>query len=176
MDLPKDNTRTPPDRLLVRPEEVGDYAAIDRVIRAAFGGPAEADLVTRLRADGDAKISLVAVLDDAVVGHVMLSRMRPPVKALGLAPLSVAPAQERRGIGSALMIAALDMVRTQPQWDAVFVLGDPPYYSRFGFSRAAAKLFRSRYQSPHFMALIVHPDRIKANAAVDYAPAFDALT
>lgn len=74
----------------VRSARAGDDEAIDDVIVRAFGRHDEAQLVAQLRRDGDAAISLVAVADEAVIGHVLLSPMSAPFRALGLAPLSVA--------------------------------------------------------------------------------------
>ncbi len=112
------------------------------VHNAAFGGgadAAEAQLVHDLRADGDviAALSIVAVLDGDVVGHVVCSRAsiadRP---SIGLGPLSVIPAYQRRGVGQALMhavLAAADALDAP----AVALVGDPGYYSRFGFVAGA---------------------------------------
>ena len=68
-------------------------------IERAFGGTDEARLVVALRSDGDATIALVAVEDDRVTGHILLSPMRAPFRALGLAPLSVLPEYQNRDIG-----------------------------------------------------------------------------
>ena len=62
--------------MIVRDEQPADRAVIREVVQAAFGQAAEADLVDRLREDGDAVISLVAVEDGAIFGHVLLSRCR----------------------------------------------------------------------------------------------------
>ena len=77
--------------MLIRKEARHDRAGIDEVVRAAFGRSAEAMLVDQLRADSDGVISLVAVDRARIIGHVMLSKMRAPFKALGLATLSVWP-------------------------------------------------------------------------------------
>jgi putative acetyltransferase len=71
--------------MIIRPEEPADCVAIRTVIDAAFPTQAEAQLVDQLRADGDAEISLVAIDDGGVVGHVMFSRMTAGFRALGLA-------------------------------------------------------------------------------------------
>jgi putative acetyltransferase len=89
--------------MIIRAEGTNDNVAIRKVVRTAFGQPAEAVLVDQLRADGDSMISLVAVDHDQVVGHVLLSKMRAPFKALALAPVSVAPCWQRSGIGGALI-------------------------------------------------------------------------
>ena len=70
--------------LTIRLEAPGDYSAIRDVVTAAFGRAVEADLVDRLRAEGDSVISLVAVESGRIVGHVLFSRMIAPFRALGL--------------------------------------------------------------------------------------------
>lgn len=122
------------------------------VVAAAFGGDDEARLVARLHGDGDAAISLVADEQGAIVGHILLSRLVAPVRALALAPLAVAPGRQGSGVGSALVRVAIDRAR-QGGWQAIFVLGDVDYYGRFGFDGASAAGFSSPYAGPHFMAL-----------------------
>jgi putative acetyltransferase len=126
--------------MILRRELPGDRSAITAVHDGAFspGEPAptvESRLVDQLRADGDTvpELSLVALAGDGVVGHVVCSRGwvgdRP---FLGLGPLGVLPPHQRSGVGNALMhgvLAAAD-ARDEP---AVFLLGDPGYYQRFGF-------------------------------------------
>jgi putative acetyltransferase len=105
---------------------------------AAFGGGAdvaEARLIDELRADQDviSALSIVAVLDGDVVGHVICSRAsiadRP---SIGLGPLGVIPTYQRRGVGQALLHAVLAAADALDE-PAVALLGDPAYYSRFGF-------------------------------------------
>lgn len=136
----------------IRDESPRDRQSVYQVVSSAFGQPAEAELVDRLRAAGDSVISLVAEEDGQIVGHVMLSRMEAPFPALALAPLSVVPGRQRCGIGSALIQKAVNRARSQG-WAAIFVLGDPKYYERFDFERDAAAHFHSPYAGPHFMIL-----------------------
>lgn len=136
----------------LRGECDGDAAAIHAVVRAAFGRPDEADLVDEMRSRGELAVSVVACSRAAVIGHVALSRMRSPPRSMGLAPLSVAPPWQRRGVGSALIGEALAAARAR--WTAtVFVLGHPDFYRRLDFSTFAARPFQSRFAGPHFMAL-----------------------
>ncbi len=86
----------------IRAEDPADIPAIRDVVVAAFGRDMEAELVDRLRGDGDGVISLVAVEGGRIVGHVLFSRMSAPFRALGLAPDSVAPARQPTGNGSGL--------------------------------------------------------------------------
>lgn len=75
----------------IRPERVDDSADIGDVIVRVFGRADEARLVAQLREAGDAAISLVAVAGGTVIGHILLSAMAAPFRALALAPLAVAP-------------------------------------------------------------------------------------
>jgi putative acetyltransferase len=138
--------------VLIRRETGADVAAVQEVVAAAFGGrhhpdgreraegvPVEATLVAELRA-GPAWLpahSLVAAGPDGeVVGHVLCTRAHveaAPVLALG--PLAVHPAHQHRGVGLALVHAALGGADAQEE-PAVVLLGDPAYYGRFGFRLA----------------------------------------
>jgi len=159
--------------LLIRDERRDDAFAIRGIVSAAFSGAAEADLIDTLRAAGDLAVSLVATRDGAIAGHIALSRLRAPKGGLALAPLAVAPAEQRRGIGATLVAAALERSR-EDGYGVVFVLGDPAYYARFGFSLAEAARYTSPYSGPHFMALRI-ANIAEAAGDVIYPPAFAAL-
>jgi len=160
--------------MIIRSEDPTDLAAIRSVVTAAFSRPDEANLVDRLRQEGDSVISLVALEGSELVGHVLFSRMRAPLWALGLAPVSVIPERQRGGIGTRLIRAGLDQSR-QRGWRGVFVLGDPAYYGRFGFDAGLARGFQSPYRGPHFMALALDAELPTAAGVAEYAPAFRAL-
>ena len=90
-------------------ESVEERSLIHRINEEAFGGPDEATLVGKLRADGHALVSLVAELESGIVGHILFSRMwlknrtSALVSAVALAPISVLPAHPRRGTGGKLI-------------------------------------------------------------------------
>lgn len=164
--------------MIIRPEKPDDVAAIGEIVAAAFGQRLEAELVARLRSDGDLVLSLVAEADGVVAGHVAFSRLwieREGVRAPGisLAPVAVLPAQQREGIGRALIGAGHLRLKVLGE-TIVFVLGDPDYYKRFGFSREIAKAFDCVYQGDYLQALRLSPDAPAAGQVV-YAPAFAAL-
>ena len=154
----------------VRDERSSDWKAVYDVVSSAFGQLAEAELVEELRGAGDSVASLVADEDGHIVGHVLLSRMDAPFRALALGPVSVIPARQRSGIGSALVKRALHRARTEG-WAAIFVLGDPSYYERFGFDREAAAGFTSPYAGRHFMVLKLSPS-LPTTGELRHAPAF----
>ena len=161
--------------MVIRDEGPADAPAVRALVEAAFGRPLEADLIDRLRADGDAAISLVADDGGEVVGHVLFSGMAAPFRALALAPVSVAPHRQRSGVGTRLIRAGLDRARAGG-WRGVFVLGDPAYYRRFGFDPALALGFASPYAGPHLMALALGGGDLPATGGrIDHAPAFAAL-
>jgi putative acetyltransferase len=162
-------------RMMIREEQPADRMAIRSVVMAAFEREAEADLVDWLREGGDSTISLVAQENGAVVGHVLFSRMSAPFRALGLAPVAVSPEWQRAGIGGALIRAGLERAREEG-WEAVFVLGDPAYYRRFGFEPSLAQGFSSPYAGPYLMALALQGDLPVATGEIGYAPAFARLT
>ena len=160
----------------VRAERFGDAAAVRAVLCAAFPTAEEADLVDQLRADGDAAIALVAEEAGEIVGHVLLSRMAVeadgrPLRALGLGPLAVLPARQRRGIGAALVREAIARARHAGE-AMMFVVGDPAYYRRFGFTAEAAAAFASPYAGPHLMALALADIGVPQRGTAAYAPAF----
>jgi putative acetyltransferase len=160
--------------VIVRAATARDHASVRALLVAAFPTPVEADLVAALRADGDAVVESVAVEAAGVFGHVLLSRMRAPARALGLAPLAVAADHRRRGVAARLVTAALQEARAAG-WGAAVVLGDPGYYGRFGFSATAAAGFASPYAGPCLMALALAPGGLPPGGVIDYAPAFDTF-
>jgi predicted N-acetyltransferase YhbS len=132
--------------VIVRREQPTDHDAVRTVHRAAFGPPernsdvVEARLTDDLRADAGflPHLSLVAVDDDEVVGHVIATRgwIEPPgVPALGLGPLGVRPDRQGTGIGTVLVHALLAVAEAAGE-RIVALLGAPAYYRRFGFVRA----------------------------------------
>jgi putative acetyltransferase len=164
--------------LTIRPEWPGAVAAIRLVDEAAFPTPAEAGLVDRLRADGDLVLSLVAEQDGIVVGHVVFSRIvierdDDPGTAVSLAPVAVLPQYQRAGVGKALIARGLATLAERGE-SVVFVLGDPAYYGRFGFTATEAARFVSDYAGPYLQALRLAGRRVTPGR-LRYASAFAAL-
>ncbi len=164
--------------IILRPEKPGDIDAIRSVHIASFPTPAEARLVDLLRQAGHLSVSLVAVLDDTVVGHVAFSPVTVATGAagVGLAPVAVLERHRRKGIAAQLIEAGLTACRDAHLGWAV-VLGDPHYYLRFGFRPAAEfGLFDEYRGGPAFQAMELTPGGLPVGAGlVRYAPEFGSL-
>jgi putative acetyltransferase len=93
---------------------------------------------------------------------------------LALAPVAAAPDRQREGIGSALIEAGHAIARSQG-WDAIFVLGDPAYYGRFGYDAELAAGFTSPYAGEYYMVLALTGALPATEGQVSYASAFDGL-
>ena len=162
--------------MVIRPERPGDAEAIHAVHAAAFPGPDEARLVDALRAAGRLSLSLVAEADDGhVIGHVAFSPVSVDGASdgLGLAPLAVAPARQRRGVGHLLVTEGLAAAERAGA-GFVVVLGDPDYYGRFGFNPAGDWGLSDEYGGgPAFQVLELRPGAVPRGAGlVRYAPEF----
>jgi putative acetyltransferase len=157
----------------IAPERPDQIEAIGALHDLAFGGGAESRLVTQLRNSGKAVVSLVAEIDGHLAGHIVLSRLRSPARALALAPLATASHFQRRGVASALVRDALARAHNCGE-GLVFVLGDPAFYERLGFSRELASRYPSRYSGKHFMSIAL-AEPIPEPREVVYADAFAEL-
>lgn len=131
----------------IRRERPDDVDAIGALITSAFLGMPyadgdEAEVVVALRAQGALTVSLVAERQGTLVGHIAFSPARAADGAPGwyaLGPLAVAPADQRGGIGSALVHAGLEAISELGAAGCILT-GDPAYYSRFGFRLAPANV------------------------------------
>ena len=123
--------------LVIRPESPTDADAIERLHERAFGPGRFARTAFRLRegAPPVADLSFTALVGTLLVGSVRLTPvLAGEADALVLGPLTVEPAFENRGIGAALMNRSLDAARNKGH-RLVLLVGDEPYYRRFGFRR-----------------------------------------
>jgi putative acetyltransferase len=161
----------------IRGRTAADDAAIRRLNDDAFGGHYESRLIEDLRAAGLDAVELVAVENDDIDGHILFSVLATTidgrtVPALALAPMAVLPDRQRRGIGSALVRAGLDLARDR-DWRAVIVLGHKGYYPRFGFSAALARPLKAPFAGDAFMALELAPGALRGEEGrVTYPSAF----
>jgi putative acetyltransferase len=172
----------PQKALIIAREAPRFFSQIDAVEQAAFGRPQEARLVAALREMGSITLSLIALLDEGVTGHVLFSpvTLEPEitkVRGAGLGPLAVSPAYQRSGIGGQLILAGLEELR-RDGFDLVVVLGDPAYYARFGFEPAVHYGARCTFPAPveDFMLLELSPGVLQGwQGLVRYPPEFDKV-
>lgn len=145
--------------MLIREEDARDRAAIRALTDAAFRNAphrsgTEAAIVDALRGAGALALSLVAGEGGRLLGHAAFSPVTVAGRDpgwLGLGPVSVLPERQREGIGGALIRAGLERLRRRGVAGCV-VLGEPAYYSRFGF-RADAGLRNGGAPAGYFLAL-----------------------
>ncbi len=143
----------------IRKEKVEDAAEISELIRLAFehdpmSDKRESELVQLMREDNALSISLVAVADGDVVGHIAFSQITINTEGrgwYGLAPLSVLPAKQNIGIGSKLVVEGLLQLKESGARGCV-LLGEPGYYQRFGF-KAHPELVLEGVPPEYFQAL-----------------------
>ena len=165
----------------VRPATPADRPHIDAVESAAFGdhGAAVLPLIRELRRTEAAVLELVAEIDAAVVGHLILSRgwvdasaRLVPVRVLR--PLAVRPDRQRQGVGRALIEHAVDASEAA-RAPAVFLEGDPAYYSRVGFVSAQREGFSApstRIPEPAFQVRLLTAHEPWMTGALVYPEAF----
>ena len=165
---------------MIRPELPTDAAQVAAVHTAAFGRPAEAELVARLRAAPgfDPRLSLVSVADNKIVGHILFSPIRVgDGTALALAPLAVLPEHQRRGHGSGLIRAGVVACR-EAGHATIVVLGHADYYSRFGFEPAERYAIRAPFEVPPGVLRVVQLTGAESSiphGTIDYGPAFEGV-
>lgn len=170
--------------MLIRGESPLDFASIDDVVSAAFGGQAEAELIRNLRhvAGFDPSLSLVAIVGEQIAGHILFSPIQissetHSTPALALAPLAVLPQFQGQGIGSALVLRGLAECRAR-RHRIVVVVGEAGYYSRFGFERASAYGVRAPFAVPDeaFMVMGLEDDSlVDVSGTVEYSSPFGDL-
>ena len=168
--------------ITIREEGPHDAPILRRVHELAFGQPAEADIVDRLRARCDELVSLVATDGEAIVGHILFSPATvesadgEPIRGMGLAPMAVMPDRQRQGIGSALVERGLALLEERG-CPFVIVLGHTAYYPRFGFAPASRCGLACPWEGVPddvFMARVLDEDRMAGVTGVArYRDEFD---
>lgn len=167
----------------IRTEVNKDIDGIHFINEQAFGRKSEADLVDNLRKKKAVTLSLIAEVEDQIVGHILFS----PVKiepdnshfnAITLAPLAILPEFQRKGIGSQLIRTGIEECRLLGH-DLVFVVGHPEYYPRFGFVQARAEGFNCEIEVPDEAWMVLEMDKkvpLQKNGTVYFRPEFkDAM-
>ncbi len=165
----------------IRSEETNDIEQVREVLRAAFPTELESKLVDMLRANGKATISLVAVREEEVLGHILFSpvSITPPsgappssqAKGIGLAPVAVRPEAQSLGVGSQLIREGLRLCK-ELGYDYCVVLGEPQYYHRFGFEKASQFRLQNEYGVDEEFMVIRFSKYDIVQGVAKYAPEF----
>lgn len=161
--------------ILIRLEEVKDYRRVEEITRLAFSYPGRIErgqiacpyehwMVNELRKrDGVTELSLVAVVDGMVVGHIICSKAevrtdKGVTPVLNFGPISVLPDMQRKGIGKALITNMIEKA-TQLGYGAILFFGRPEYYPQFGFKEASEFGIADAegYNYPAFMGMELIP-------------------
>ena len=166
------------NEVCIRPERTADQPAIFEVERLAFDSVVQPRLVDALRASAHPSVSLVAETGGDVVGHVFFSPVTfesPDAPAAAqLSPLAVHPDHQGAGIGATLIRAGLEACR-EVGWRAVFLVGNPLYYRRFGFEMAGPLGFSCGGPHDPFLQVIeLAPGALTGIVGpIAFHPAFD---
>lgn len=170
----------------IRSEKKADQQEIYEVVKRAFETAEHADedehnLVNRLRNSESfiPELSIVATIDEKIIAHVLFTKAiiknnEQEFATLALAPVSVVPEFQRKGVGSKIMTESLQKAK-QLGYESVIVLGSNEYYPKFGFTEAAHFDIKAPFEVPSefFMALeLVGNSLEKVNGTVIYAPEF----
>ncbi len=148
--------------MIIRQEEQKDYSEIAQVVKAAFEKAEHTDgnefvLVGRLRnSDGFVKeLALVAEENNEIIGHIMFTKAKVCEKTgLALAPLSVAPKAQKKGVGTALMKRAHE-IAIEMGYEFSIVVGSEKYYPKVGYKKASDFGIKAPFDVPNenFMVL-----------------------
>jgi putative acetyltransferase len=148
----------------IREDRVDDVVAVRDLNTRAFGQNQEGNVVDALRANGAALVSLVATLNDQVVGHIMYSPaiIAGRVKGAALGPMAVLPEHQRQGIGSKLVETGNQKLKDSG-CPFVIVVGHAAYYPRFGFRPASEYRIKCEWDVPNdvFMLLVLDEAKMK---------------
>ncbi|MCJ7518683.1 MAG: N-acetyltransferase [Anaerolineaceae bacterium] len=167
--------------ILIREEKPQDIGRIREINDAAFSQPNEGQIVDWIRESCLDTLSLVAVMNGKIVGHIFFSPVEIEsqswiVKGMGLAPMAVTPDYQNQGIGSQLVCEGLSKVKKKG-YPFVVVLGYPAFYPRFGFQQASGLGLKCQWKDvpdEAFMAIIFNEEKMKGVAGVArYRDEFD---
>ena len=172
-------------KIEIRHETTQDYLGIKTVNDLAFGQVNEGLLIEKLRLNSDFidKLSIIAEFDNRIVGHILFF----PIKvhgdlndydSLALAPVSVFPDLQKKGIGGQLIVKGLEIAKGLG-FKSVIVLGHKDYYPRFGFVPASKWKIKSPFNSPDeaFMAIELVKDGLNdVSGIVEYPKEFEEVS
>lgn len=172
-------------RVRIRQENEKDHSNVESLLRQAFGGEVEVELVRRLRQNPHfiPELSLVAEEREKIVGYILFSPIvistdKGHVKGLSLAPLAVHPDCQGGGIGFNLVLYGI-MECSRRDHNFLIVIGDGEFYSKFGFEPARKRGLEVTFEVPseNFMAMGLKPGALRGiSGTVIYPKEFDEVT
>lgn len=175
--------------LKIRQEQIEQYEMTEKVVKSAFANAEHSDqkehlLVSRMRNSNGfiPELSLVATDKDnnKILGHILLSKIgirkddNELVESLALAPVSVLPEYQNKGIGGHLITEALKEAK-ELGYSSVVVLGHPEYYPKFGFKKASLWGIKAPFEVPDeaFLAIELRENALnKVSGVVEYPSVF----
>jgi putative acetyltransferase len=164
--------------VLIRDEQPGDVLSIRDVNVQAFEHEQEANLVDALRSGDGVLLSLVAAVNERVVGHILFSPIVVgDATGAALAPMAVLPEHQRQGVGSELVRTGIQRL-TDAGCPFVIVLGHSDFYPRFGFRPASVRGVRCEWNVPDaaFMMLVLDESKVRGVSGVaQYRKEFSPL-
>ena len=170
----------------IRQENSSDFAAVFKLIEQAFENEEFSDhqeqfLVQRLRKSEAfiPELSLVAEIDEKIVGHILLTKLKIKNKtdsfdSLALAPVSVLPQFQRKGIGGKLILEAHDIAR-KLNYNSIVLLGHEKYYPRFGYEQADKYGIELPFEVPKENCMVIELTEnglLGVHGMVEYPKAF----
>jgi len=163
----------------IREEHAGDISEIRELNQQAFGQSQEGNIVDALRSNGAVLLSLVATLDDHVVGHILYSPVSlSGVDGAALGPMAVLPQHQRQGIGSKLIEEGNRRLK-ESGCPFIIVVGHANFYPRFGFKRASTCAIACEWEIPDeaFMVLTLdHARMAGVSGLAQYRPEFSTVS
>lgn len=154
---------SPKIMLEIREERKDDIGFVRIVNDLAFNQKSEGNIVDKLRNSCKNILSLVAVSDQKIVGHILFSPAKiihkdSEIIGMGLAPMAVLPEFQNKGIGSMLVREGIRRIK-EMDYPFIIVLGHENYYPRFGFERASLHGLKSQWDGvpdEAFMVMIIN--------------------
>jgi len=127
--------------ITIREENKNDLITIKKINDKVFGQSQEGDIIDKIRESDSQVLSLIAEIDNNIVGHIFYSTAEiefnnERIAGMGLAPMAVLPEYQKQGIGKRLIIESLNILKKKPI-PFIIVLGHEDYYPKFGFEIAS---------------------------------------
>lgn len=166
--------------IIIRAEKETDYETVHNLVAESFSSATHTDgdehnLVDRIRKTDEyiPELSLVAVYEDKIIGHIMMSKVYVSDQiGLALAPLAVLPEFQGSGVGISLVKEAHKRALKQGYGFSV-VLGSPGYYSRFGYTAASAFGIKPTFEvSDEYFMVCKFDVNVLEPGIVEYSKAF----